>query len=75
MAKRRYDRDGLVRWLDDEGLLHRVDGPAWVWPRGTQYWSRHGRFHFAHGPADLYADGTLAWYEDGQFLRERHLYG
>ena len=75
MAKRVYHRNGTVRWLDDKGRSHREDGPATVWPHGTQYWLRHGRAHFAHGPADLYYDGTLRWYEDGRHLRWRDPYG
>ena len=74
MAKRRYNRYGAVRWLNDS-LRHRVDGPALVWPDGEQWWYRHGLPHFAHGPADLYADGRLAWYEDGDPLRRRDPYG
>ena len=75
MAKRRYDRDGSVRWIDDEGRAHREDGPASVWPHGTQYWFRHGRDHFAHGPADLWSRGTIMWYEDGEYLRDRYPHG
>ena len=76
MAKRRYDRNGWVHWLDDEGRRHRLDDPAEVWSDGTQFWWRHGRYHFAHGPGILYAyDGTIVWYEDGRFLREREPYG
>ena len=75
MAKREYDRYGTVRWLDDEGQSHREDGPASVWPEGSQYWYRHGGYHFAHGPADLYADGRLVWYDKGELLRWRELYG
>ena len=75
MAKRRYYRIGTVRWLDDEGCSHRLDGPAAVWPDGSQYWFNHGRYHFAHGPAYLYASGSLLWYEDGELLRRRKPYG
>ena len=75
MAKRRYDRDGSVRWIDDEGQSHREDGPASVYADGGQFWWRHGRFHFVHGPAILYADGRLAWYEDDKYLRRRKPYG
>ena len=75
MAKRWYNRSGTVRWLDDEGHYHREDGPAIVWPNGTQWWFSHGGYHFAHGPSDLYADGALRWYEDRQLLRERYPYG
>ena len=75
MANRRYDRNGWIQWLDDEGCSHREDGPAEVWNDGEQFWYRHGDFHFTHGPADLYYDGRLVWYEDDQFLRERYPYG
>ena len=75
MAKRWYSRSGTVRWRDDEGRRHREDGPAVVWPDGTQYWFNHGRYHFAHGPSDLYASGSLRWYEDGRHLRRRDPYG
>ena len=77
MAKRRYHRVGMVRWIDDKGHYHRLDGPAVVWDHGSQYWYRHGRAHFAYGPADLWSSGTLVWYENGRFLflRERHPYG
>ena len=75
MAKRRYSRNGSVRWIYDKGRAHREDGPAWVWHDGSQYWFRHGRDHFAHGPADLYANGWLVWCEDDRLLREREPYG
>ena len=75
MAKRRYGRNGSVRWLDDKGYNHREDGPAVVYADGTQYWARHGRSHFAYGPAVLYDDGRLVWYEAGHLLRGRKPYG
>ena len=74
MAKRKYYRYGMVRWLNDS-LRHRVDGPALVWADGEQYWYRRGRFHFAHGPAIIWPGGRLRWYEDGQLLRGREPYG
>ena len=75
MAKRTYSRSGTVQWLDDEGRRHRADGPASVWPDGTQWWYHHDLYHFAYGPADLYAEGRLVWYQDRQFLRMRYPYG
>ena len=75
MAKRRYYRSGIVRWLDDERYVHREDGPAEVYAHGTQYWSRHGRFHFAYGPASVWHDGEQWWYEDSNLLRGREPYG
>ena len=75
MAKRAYYHYGVVRWLNDEGRCHRLDGPAEVWADSSQFWWRHGRYHFAHGPADLCYGGMLLWYEGGQFLRMRDPYG
>ena len=75
MAKRMYRRDGLVRWIDDEGYAHREDGPASVWPEDTQWRFHHGWFHFAHGPAAVWPDGLMGWYEDNKLLRWREPYG
>ena len=75
MAKRWYSRNGIVRWLDDEGYAHREDGPAEVWAHDRQWWCRRGKPHCAHGPAVVWPDGLVRWYEDGRYLRERHPYG
>ena len=75
MAKRRYYRSGTVRWINDKEHRHRVDGPASVWPNGTQYWFRYGDFHFAYGPSILNDDGTLGWYKGYRYLRGRDPYG
>ncbi len=42
--------DGVIEWRDEEGKLHRVDGPARVFPSGREEWLRHGRLHRAEGP-------------------------
>ena len=75
MAKRKYYRNGVVRWLDDEGHAYREGGPAVVWHDGSQWWCRRDQAKFPRGPADLCADGTLQWYEGDHLLREREPYG
>jgi len=48
------------------GLLHRDDGPALVYPDGKQYWYRNGRLHRDDGPAVVYPNGTQYWYCNGE---------
>jgi len=63
--------NGLV--VDDEGTqcwyqygqLHRLDGPAVIYPSGVQYWYQHGQSHREDGPAAIWADGEQRWYLNG----------
>jgi hypothetical protein len=57
--------DGIAEWRDDEGLLHRDDGPARVYPGGREEWFRHGRLHREDGPAVVHANGSVKYYVDG----------
>lgn len=41
---------GTVKWYKD-GVAHREDGPATIYPDGTEVWSQNGRLHRADGPA------------------------
>ena len=34
--------NGRVEWRDDEGRLHREDGPAVEHANGSEKWYRHG---------------------------------
>lgn len=45
--------------------LHRVGGPAIIWPDGSRFWYRNGRPHRDDGPAIEWADGTSEWYRNG----------
>jgi (2Fe-2S) ferredoxin len=51
------------------GHLHRGDGPAVVYPDGTQHWYRNGALHRGDGPAIILPHGTKSWYRNG--LRHR----
>ena len=73
-----------VEWRDDEGALHKPDGPAveeWA-PSGElvlQEFFRHGKRHREDGPASITWDpkGHLlvreVWSEEGRFHREGDL--
>lgn len=54
--------DGVTRFFDDDGELHRDDGPAVEYASGSQEYWRHGKLHRDGGPALVYADGSEEWY-------------
>ena len=55
-------KDGTQAWRNREGQLHRTDGPALIWPNGSQIWIVNGKQHRTDGPAAIYTDGTQFWY-------------
>lgn len=62
--------DGSERWEVDH-KLHRDDGPALLFPDGTQTWYRHGVIHRDDDlPAHECKNGDKAWYKDGLLHRE-----
>jgi hypothetical protein len=48
------------------GKLHRLDGPAYIWPDGSQEWWQEGELHRLDGPAYIGSDGYQAWYLEGK---------
>jgi hypothetical protein len=60
--------DGTQRWLVN-GELHRLDGPAFIYPDGTQQWYVSGELHRLDGPAVIWANGDQAWWVNGQLHR------
>jgi len=52
-------------WFQN-GLLHRIDGPAIIWFNGDKEWCQNGKLHRMDGPAVEYADGTKKWYKNGK---------
>jgi len=43
--------DGAIEWRGEEGELHRVGGPARIFPSVREEWFRHGRLYRGDGPA------------------------
>ncbi len=62
--------DRIVEWRDEDGRLHRDDGPAWILPDGTQSWYQHGEWHRDDGPAIIRANDTKEWYQHGRLHRD-----
>ena len=50
--------------------FHRVDGPAIIYPNGTQLWFINGNLHREDGPARIFPDGQEEWYINGKLHRE-----
>ena len=56
------DKDGNIRYYNEQGQFHREDGPAIEYASGTKYWYLNGLVHREDGPAVEYTDGHKAWY-------------
>jgi hypothetical protein len=65
------DNNGVVRWFDQRGNLHREGGfPAVEFPDGSKRYYEHGKRHRIDGPAVLNSDGTNQWWIDDKQLSE-----
>jgi hypothetical protein len=60
------DAYNTQRYEDDDGLPHRLDGPAIIYAGGDQMWWFHGLKHRIGGPATTMASGIMFWWEYGQ---------
>ena len=58
------DSKGTKRWRNDQGLLHRTDGPAVEWSNGSKYWWVNDKLHRIDGPAVERASGSKYWWVD-----------
>jgi hypothetical protein len=62
---------GRYEIRDRNGLRHRDDGPAVIYPNGTQCWYRDGNLHRDDGPAVIYPHGTQYWYLNGKIQSKK----
>lgn len=62
----RTDTVGGVEYTNSEGQLHRIHGPAVIYPNGLGGWYYHGRLHRENGPAITHPDGSEDWYHHGR---------
>ncbi len=58
-----------TEWRNEQGRLHRTDGPAAERPAGTKEWWVNGLRHRTDGPAVEWPDGTKSWWVNGQLHR------
>lgn len=50
-----------VCFTDEQGKLHREDGPAIEYEDGFKQWHIHGMHHSVDGPATICPDGKTVW--------------
>jgi hypothetical protein len=58
------DENKNIRWFNDKGELHRLDGPAVEYADGDKVWYVDGKRHRLDGPAVEYDDGSKEWWVD-----------
>jgi hypothetical protein len=64
-----------IKYYNKDGQLHRLDGPAIVWPRqDIEQWYKDGQRHRVGGPAyegprNATGERATAWWQDGQLHR------
>lgn len=68
--KKKAVKQIMNRWYNEQGKLHREDGPAEVFPNGTEKWYINGLLHREDGPACVYANGSLEYRIHGKLHRE-----
>jgi hypothetical protein len=66
---RKEYKDG-VEYLNEQGKLHREDGPSIERNDGYKEWWINGKRHREDGPAVEYSDGDKWWYLNGIFYWE-----
>jgi hypothetical protein len=57
-------------WRNENGELHRLDGPAIVWSGGSKFWYINGEYHRLDGPAIERVDGSKEWWVEGKKYSE-----
>lgn len=57
-------KDGSTRYLNSEGKLHRIYGPAIEFADGRKEWYKNGECHREDGPAIINETGDKFWYQN-----------
>jgi hypothetical protein len=57
-------------WTTNDGVLHRLDGPAVEYNGGSETWWMDGFRHRSDGPAVFFSNGHKEWHLRGILHRE-----
>jgi len=60
--------NGITKWINTKGQLHRIDGPSFIDDKG-EHWHLNGKRHRIDGPAVEYTNGDKQWWVDGKLHR------
>ncbi len=59
-------KNGTIKYRNEEGDLHREDGPAVIYNYGSKFWYLNGKRHREDGPASIFKNGVKYWYINGE---------
>ena len=62
-----YDNEDKI-WYQN-GLKHRLDGPAMEWYNGDKEWYQNDLRHRLDGPAMEWYNGDKSWYYEGKEIK------
>ena len=65
------DKRGTKRWFDENGNLHRLDGPAVEYADGSCAWFIDGKYHRLDGPAVERKNDQFGWWVNGKPVPEK----
>jgi len=60
---------GTKFWFNENGMYHRLDGPAIEYANGNKIWYQKGLPHRLDGPAIIREQGVEEWYHHGALHR------
>ena len=66
--------DNRIEYQNEQGLLHRTDGPAIEYKDGTKAWFINDKIHREDGPAIQYPSGHNQWYLNDTPYSEQNYY-
>jgi hypothetical protein len=61
----------VTEYYNEQGQLHREDGPAIIFSNGRKQWWINGKLHRVDGPAIEWSDGSKSWFLKGEKYSEQ----
>jgi hypothetical protein len=71
MSSNKQEFPNGTKYFNEQGLLHRTDGPAVEHKDGYKSWYINGQWHREDGPAVEWNDGNKSWYLNGKEYSEQ----
>lgn len=65
-----FDKHGNLCFWNAQGKLHRENGPAVIYPDGSELWFLNNLQHRENGPAVERPNGFRSWHVNGKLHRE-----
>lgn len=70
LSKPVIDYKGNKTWYNEDGQLHRLNGPAYEGANGSKEWYQNGLAHRLDGPSIELVNGDKYWHIEGGFYTE-----